>query len=86
MQWQGKAAVGLAAAIAALASSPSQSQVRRFVTPPDQVVAIRAGQMFDARTGTMVPNQVVLDRVPTDVGPSVQISAGARVSTSAWRP
>jgi imidazolonepropionase-like amidohydrolase len=81
MQWQGKAAVGLAAAIAALASSPSQSQVRRFVTPPDQVVAIRAGQMFDARTGTMVPNQVVLirgDRI-TDVGPSVQIPAGARV-------
>jgi imidazolonepropionase-like amidohydrolase len=81
MQWQGKAAVGLAAAIAALASSPSQSQVRRFVTPPDQVVAIRAGQMFDARVGTMVPNQVVLirgDRI-TDVGPSVQIPAGARV-------
>jgi imidazolonepropionase-like amidohydrolase len=81
MQWQGKAAVGLAAAIAALASSPSQSQVRRFVTPPDQVLAIRAGQMFDARTGTMVPNQVVLirgDRI-TDVGPSVQIPAGARV-------
>jgi imidazolonepropionase-like amidohydrolase len=81
MQWQGKAAVGLAAAIAALASSPSQSQVRRFVTPPDQVVAIRAGQMFDARTGTMVPNQVVVirgDRI-TDVGPSVQIPAGARV-------
>jgi len=55
--------------------------VRRFVTPPDQVVAIRAGQMFDARTGTMVPNQVVLirgDRI-TDVGPSVQIPAGARV-------
>jgi imidazolonepropionase-like amidohydrolase len=81
MQWQGKAAVGLAAAIAALASSPSQSQVRRFVTPPDQVVAIRAGQMFDARTGTMVPNQVVVirgDRI-TDVGPSVQIPTGARV-------
>jgi len=81
MQWQGKAAVGLAAAIAALASSPSQSQVRRFVTPPDQVVAIRAGQMFDSRSGTMVPNQVVLirgDRI-ADVGPSVQIPAGARV-------
>jgi imidazolonepropionase-like amidohydrolase len=81
MQWQGKAAVGLAAAIAALASSPSQSQVRRFVTPPDQVVAIRAGQMFDARSGTMVPNQVVVIRGEriTDVGPSVQIPAGARV-------
>jgi imidazolonepropionase-like amidohydrolase len=81
MQWQGKAAVGLVAAIAGLASSPLQSQVRRFVTPPDQVVAIRAGQMFDSRSGTMVPNQVVLirgDRI-TDVGPAVQIPAGARV-------
>jgi imidazolonepropionase-like amidohydrolase len=81
MQWQGKAAVGLAAAIAALASSPSQSQVRRFVTPPDQVVVIRAGQMFDSRAGTMVPNQVVLirgDRI-TDVGPSVPIPPGTRV-------
>jgi imidazolonepropionase-like amidohydrolase len=81
MQWQGKAAVGLVAAIAGLASSPSQSQVRRFQTPPDQVVAIRAGQMFDARSGSMLPNQVVLirgDRI-TDVGPAVQIPAGARV-------
>ena len=81
MQWQGKAAVGLVAAIAGLASSPLQSQVRRFVTPPDQVVAIRAGQMFDSRSGTMLPNQVVLirgDRI-TDVGPAVQIPAGARV-------
>jgi imidazolonepropionase-like amidohydrolase len=81
MQWQGKAAVGLVAAIAGLASSPLQSQVRRFVTPPDQVVAIRAGQMFDSRTGTMLPNQVVVirgDRI-VDVGPTVQIPAGARV-------
>jgi imidazolonepropionase-like amidohydrolase len=81
MQWHDTAAIGLVAAIAGLASSPSQAQVRRFVTPPDQVVAIRAGQLFDSRTGVMVPNQVVLirgDRI-TDVGPSVQIPAGARV-------
>jgi imidazolonepropionase-like amidohydrolase len=81
MQWHGKAAIGLAAAIAGLASSPSQAQVRRFVTPPDQVVAIRAGQMFDARSGSMLPNQVVLIRGDhiVDVGPAVQIPAGARV-------
>ena len=81
MQWHGKAAIVLAATIAGLASSPSQAQVRRFVTPPDQVVAIRAGQMFDARSGSMLPNQVVLirgDRI-VDVGPAVQIPAGARV-------
>src|SRR3984957_878910 len=81
MQWQGKAAGGLVAAIAGLASSPSQSQGRRFQTPPDQVVAIRAGQMFDSRSGSMLPNQVVLirgDRI-TEVGPAVQIPTGARV-------
>jgi len=81
MQWHGTAAIGLVAAIAGLASSPSQAQVRRFVTPPDQVVAIRAGRLFDSKSGGMLTNQVVLVRGAriTDVGPSVQIPAGARV-------
>jgi imidazolonepropionase-like amidohydrolase len=81
MQWHGKAAIGLVAAIAGLATTPTQAQVRRFLTPPDQVVAIRAGRMFDSRSGTMLTNQVVLirgDRI-TDVGPAVQIPAGATV-------
>ncbi len=81
MQWHGKAAIGLVAAIAGLATTPTQAQVRRFVTPPDQVVAIRAGRMFDSRSGTMLTNQVVLirgDRI-TDVGPAVQIPTGATV-------
>ena len=48
-----------------------------------QVVAIRAGRLFDAKSGTNLANQVVLvsaDRI-TDVGPaaSVKIPAGARV-------
>src|SRR2546426_8294522 len=48
-----------------------------------QVVAVRAGRMFDPKSGTNVPDQVVLirgDRI-TDVGPAarVQIPAGARV-------
>ena len=63
---------GLVAAIAGLSSSPSQAQVRRFVTPPDQVVAIRAGRLFDSKSGGMLTNQVVLvrgDRI-TDVGPA----------------
>jgi len=81
MQLQDKAAVALVAAIAGLASSPSQAQVRRFITPQDQVVAIRAGHMFDAKSGNMLANQVVVirgDRI-TDVGPSVAIPAGATV-------
>jgi len=81
MQWHGKAAIGLVAAIAGLATTPTQAQVRRFLTPPDQVVAIRAGRMFDSRSGNMLTNQVVLirgDRI-TDVGPAAQIPAGATV-------
>jgi imidazolonepropionase-like amidohydrolase len=81
MQWHGKAAIGLVAAIAGLATTPTQAQVRRFLTPPDQVVAIRAGRMFDSRSGNMLTNQVVLirgDRI-TDVGPALQIPVGATV-------
>src|SRR5262252_4702129 len=54
---------------------PAQSQVRRYVTPPAQVVAIRAGHLFDARSGKMLDNQIVLikgERI-TDVGANVQI-------------
>src|SRR3982074_1301419 len=48
-----------------------------------QVTAVRAGKMFDPKSGTNLTNQVVLisgDRI-TDVGPadSVKIPAGARV-------
>ncbi|HEV1993995.1 MAG TPA: amidohydrolase family protein [Candidatus Acidoferrum sp.] len=51
--------------------------------PPLQTVAVRAGRLFDPRSGTNLTNQVVLingDRI-TDVGPAdrVQIPAGARV-------
>jgi imidazolonepropionase-like amidohydrolase len=81
MQWHGKAAIGLVAAIAGLATTPTEAQVRRFLTPPDQVVAIRAGRLFDAKTGGMLTNQVVLVRGEriADVGPAVQIPAGATV-------
>jgi len=56
-------------------------QTRRFTAAADQVVAIRAGRLFDARTGMMLSNQVVLirgDRI-TDVGAGLQLPAGARV-------
>jgi imidazolonepropionase-like amidohydrolase len=48
-----------------------------------QVVAVRAGKMFDPKSGTNLANQVVLisgDKI-TDVGPasSVKIPAGAKV-------
>ena len=51
--------------------------------PPPEGVAIRAGRLFDPRTGTNLANQVIViqgDRI-TDVGPAdrVKIPAGARV-------
>lgn len=48
---------------------------------PAQVVVIRAGRLFDPRSGTLVTNQVIVingDRI-TDVGSGAQIPAGARV-------
>lgn len=51
--------------------------------PPQagRVVAVRAGRLFDPKSGKNLTNQVVLitgDRI-TDVGPNVQIPAGATV-------
>jgi imidazolonepropionase-like amidohydrolase len=48
---------------------------------PAQTVAVRAGRLFDPRTGTLLTNQIVVirgDRI-VDVGSGVQIPAGARV-------
>src|ERR1700740_2879361 len=51
--------------------------------PPTEGVAIRAGRLFDPRTGTNLANQVIViqgERI-ADVGPAdrVKIPAGARV-------
>jgi imidazolonepropionase-like amidohydrolase len=60
---------------------PTHSQERKYITPPNQVVAIRAGRLFDAKSGNLVNNQIVLikgERI-TDVGANVQIPREARV-------
>jgi imidazolonepropionase-like amidohydrolase len=52
-----------------------------YLAPPDNLVAIRAGRMFDAKAGTMLNNQIILirgDRI-AEVGPSVPIPPEARV-------
>src|SRR5262245_12382183 len=70
----------MAAAIA-LFLSPLQSQERKFLAPASQVIAIRAGRLFDAKAGTLLNNQIVLirgDRI-ADIGSAVQIPQGARV-------
>jgi imidazolonepropionase-like amidohydrolase len=60
---------------------PAGRQAKRFTAVADQVVAIRAGRLFDARTGMMQAGQVVLirgDRI-TAVGAGLQVPTGARV-------
>src|SRR5580693_3924676 len=51
--------------------------------PPPEGVAVRAGRMFDARSGTNLPDQIILikgDRI-VEVGPAsrIQVPAGMRV-------
>ena len=51
--------------------------------PPARVIAIRAGRMFDSKTGQMLTKQVVVlagERI-TEVGPETQVKipAGAQV-------
>ena len=53
----------------------------QFLAPATQVVAVRAGRLFDVTSGTLLTNQVVLirgDRI-ADVGPAVEIPPEASV-------
>ena len=81
--------LSIVVAAIAVGSTPLRSQegaggsgpARRFVTPPEKQIAIRAGRLFDARTGMLLSNQVLLikgDRI-AEVGPAVQIPPGVRV-------
>jgi imidazolonepropionase-like amidohydrolase len=78
--------VALAAGGTALAAAASQDRGRQgqespYIAPAAQVVAVRAGRLFDANAGTLISNQVVLirgDRI-VDVGGSVQVPPGVRV-------
>jgi imidazolonepropionase-like amidohydrolase len=77
----------LVVAIAAVSQTVAWSQAPRppvqspYLAAPDNLVAVRAGRMFDAKAGTMLNNQIILikgDRI-ADIGPSVQIPPEARV-------
>ena len=60
---------------------PAGNQAKRFTARPDQEVAIRAGRLFDSRTGALLMNQVVLikgDRI-VEVGAGLPIPPSARV-------
>lgn len=78
----------MAAAVLAVTTMAVQAQeggargpARRYLVPPTQEVAIRAGRLFDARTGTLRTNQIVLIRGQriVEVGAGLRIPAGAHV-------
>src|SRR5882672_340646 len=97
MRSQDKLVVVFVAAIAAAASQPVRSQegegagtartpsaspeARKFLAPPNQLVAIRAGRLFDAPSGKMLASQVIVVRGEriAEVGAGVQVPAGATV-------
>src|SRR3989441_4119608 len=97
MRSQDKLVVVFVAAIAAAASQPVRSQegegtgtartpsaspeARKFLAPPNQVVAIRAGRLFDARSGKMLATRVTVVRGEriAEVGAGAQAPAGATV-------
>jgi imidazolonepropionase-like amidohydrolase len=82
MRFPAAIAGAFAAGLVALAGSPATAQgVGKYLAPRDQVVAIHAGKLFDARSGALLANQVIVvrgDRI-ADVGASVEIPAGATV-------
>src|SRR5256714_8454232 len=67
---------------AGTARPPSASpDARKFLAPPNQVVAIRAARMFDARSGRMLANPVIVVRGEriAEAGAGVKVPAGATV-------
>src|SRR5215472_14736440 len=82
MRIPAKIAIAAVAAALGMAGPPAVAQgVGKYLAPRDQVVAIRAGKLFDARSGALLGNQVIVirgDRI-ADVGANVEIPAGASV-------
>jgi imidazolonepropionase-like amidohydrolase len=82
------AAASLAALVEWQASAQESSgagdgtgAVGRYLAPPSQIVAIRAGRLFDSRNGRLEAGQVILvrgDRI-AEVGADVRIPRDARV-------
>ena len=67
---------------AGAARTPSASpEARKFLASSNQVVAIRAGKLFDSRSGKMLANQVILIRGEriAEVSAAVAVPAGATV-------
>jgi imidazolonepropionase-like amidohydrolase len=79
MRWKTIMLVAVVAGLAAVSSTRVNSQAGG--TAADGVVAVRAGRLFDARSGAYRTNQIIVIRGGSiaDLGPAVPIPAGARV-------
>src|SRR2546430_8389727 len=67
---------------AGTARTPSASpEARKFLAPPNQVVAIRGARLFDARSGRILADPVIIVRGEriAEAGAGVQVPAGATV-------
>jgi imidazolonepropionase-like amidohydrolase len=79
MNWNGKLRILLLAGLGALSGHAQTSG--KYLAPANQVVAIRAGRLFDARSGKMLGNQILIvrgDRI-AEVGAGLSIPSGANV-------
>jgi imidazolonepropionase-like amidohydrolase len=68
-------------AVMVAASTSAHAQLPHVIAPPDQVIAVKAGHLFDSKVGDMLTNQVILikgDKI-TDVGANLAIPPGAKV-------
>jgi imidazolonepropionase-like amidohydrolase len=75
------AVIGATAAPARSQERESAPGLRKHLAPAGQTVAIRAGRMFDSKSGAVLHDQIILikgDRI-ANVGATVEIPAGARV-------
>src|SRR5215468_12018057 len=82
MWLQTKLAAALIAVALSVVSPPLLAQgVGHFLAPRDQIVAIRAGHLFDSRNGNLLDNQVVLvqGERAAEVGSAIQIPSGATI-------
>lgn len=79
MRWKTIVLIALMAGLAAVSSTRVSSQGGSAAA--GQVVAVRAGRLFDARAGVYRANQIIVIRGESivDVGPAVPIPAGARL-------
>ena len=83
MNWHQKFAVLLFAGLAAL--SGHAQTAGKYLAPRDQLIAIRAGRLFDAGSGMMLTNQVVIvrsDHIAKSLRPKCRVYS---TGTMLWR-